>query len=178
MAFARLLSRQKCGCHLSRVLTGSLSKALAGVGGFVACGEESGQRIYRDSSEYAFSCAVSHLCVFVASEAAKRIGTQDWSSRIGKIKEGIMCLQDKLALVNLSLVSLTGPLAVIRVASQDAMEVLSMALHKAKICFNPVAFPAVPKGDFRIRCCVTAAHSRYEIEELGNALCLAMGYKL
>ncbi|MCK5605777.1 hypothetical protein KAR91_28030 [Candidatus Pacearchaeota archaeon] len=62
------------------------------------------------------------------------------------------------------------PMAVLCARNEAEMRKICLCLKADKILFNIVGFPAIPKNEFRIRFCLSAAHTRVEMDCLVRSL--------
>lgn len=152
------------------IYVASLTKAISGFGGFIACSEEVAERIVRSRPQFGFSCSIPQAYAVAAAYALTAVGTAKWRAAVAQLKANWYALAEALANTGRRLIASYSPIAVLETATQQEARRLALSLQKARIAFNAVGFPAVPKGHFRLRFCLSASHSRDDIECLVASL--------
>ena len=99
-----------------------------------------------------------------------------------KISSGIegSCLRRKLAENRESLaqglievgydVLAGGGIVSVGLKDRELFRMLCLAFHAERVAFNPVMFPAIPRGEYRIRFCLSASHT---MAQIGHAIDVA-----
>ncbi len=156
------------------IYVGSLTKAIPGSGGFVACSQEVANRIRNKSPQYSFSCSIPLIYAAVTAYSCNLMGSTKWHKLVINLRQNWKILQSGLRKVDRDLMASFSPLAVIKSQNEKELRNVCLTLKKNKIVFNVVGFPAVPKGDFRIRFCLSASHAASDIYFLVNTLTEAL----
>jgi 8-amino-7-oxononanoate synthase len=156
------------------IYIGSLTKALSGFGGFIACSKEIVEKIKINSPQYGFSCSIPLLYAAVSAHACKLIGSTKWRRKINDLEQNWKILNEGLLKVGRSLMAPFSPIAVLKASDEKEIRRLCLALKDRKIAFNVVGFPAVPKRDYRIRLCLSASHTESDMTYLTETLIKAL----
>ena len=152
------------------IYIGSLTKALSGFGGFIACSEKIGERIKLLSPQYGFSCSIPLIYAASSAYACSILGSSKWKGLVEKLKENWENLNYHLGEIGVSLLGRFSPIAVIQISQEKKMRQTCLALNNQRIAFNPVSFPAIKRGDFRLRFCLSAVHSFEDMDKLISIL--------
>ncbi len=144
------------------IWTGSLAKAIPSTGGFVAGSQELAIFLQHASSPYIFSAALSPASVAAVREGLSILALEP--ERVARIEHNASFL--RCGLQNLGYDTGLSETAVIPVILKDEVTTALFArrLRDHGILAAPVLFPAVPQGSARLRLCVTAAHTRAQLE--------------
>jgi 8-amino-7-oxononanoate synthase len=147
------------------IVMGTLSKALGGLGGFIATREDVVTYLKHVSREFIFSASLPPPIVAGNIAAIKVIREEPHLIRqlwrnIEYMKEG---------LVSMGYDTGDSESAIIPVLIRDEIKTYKMAqiLDKAGIFVNPVVFPAVKESESRLRVSIMALHS---LKDLDRAL--------
>lgn len=147
------------------ITMGTFSKALGCVGGFVASCEEVIDHIKHTARSFLFSAAppvsniasVSTIIDIIRSEPhhLQNLRNNEKYFKMGLSQLGFDYAGSETAIVP------------IIVAEEDAAMGMAVKLYQNGIFMVPMVYPAVPKGQERLRCTITAGHSK---EDLDRAL--------
>lgn len=144
------------------VKMGTLSKTLAGCGGFVAGRESIITFLRHHARGYIFSGALPTSLVNSSIAALDVIEQEpEWHRRLWANREyyvaGLKSLGFDLGLTQTPIVP---------IITRDDERVLEMTrlCREAGLLVVPVAFPAVPRNASRLRTCVSASHSREDLD--------------
>ena len=142
---------------------GSLSKAIPSNGGYVAASADMITFLQHGSSPYIFSAAMGPSSTAAATAAIKIL--QEDQTRHVALKNNTEFFLNGLKQLGYDTGQCSTPIIpVILGANEDALR-FSQDLFENKILATPVIFPAVPKGQARLRLCVTAAQDQVFLEE-------------
>ncbi len=150
------------------ILTGTLGKALGGAsGGYVSGRQEVIDLLRQHSRPYLFSNTISPAVVG-ASLAAIELAHFNGELR-KKLAENTQFFRE--AMTNAKMAILPGEHPIVPVMFGDARKAAVVAERMLELGVYVVAFsyPVVPMGKARIRCQVSAAHSRKDLEIAVNA---------
>jgi glycine C-acetyltransferase len=144
------------------VKMGTLSKTLAGCGGFVAGRESIITFLRHHARGYIFSGALPTALVNSSIAALEVIEQEpEWHRRLWSNREyyvaGLRSLGFDLGLTQTPIVP---------IITRDDERVLEMTklCREAGLLVVPVAFPAVPRNASRLRTCVSSSHSREDLD--------------
>lgn len=146
------------------ILTGSLSKGIPASGGYVAASREVAIYLQHSSSPYIFSAALSPSSTASARAALKVLRKEP--DRHARVWENAAYLRTRLQDAGFDTGLSTTPIIPVILGSDEATLSFARRLFDRGILATPVLFPAVPKGQSRLRLCVTAAQERGFLEEV------------
>ena len=147
---------------------GTLSKALGGVGGFIASDQAVIQTLYQSSRPFMFS--TGHLPPMVAAGLIAALELLEAEPvRLQRLWENTSTLRDGLHQLGFDTGSSVTPIIPVIVGDASLAMELGRELRNQGVYVQAFAYPVVPKGVARVRCIVSAAHSRAEIEEALSA---------
>ncbi|HLW01267.1 MAG TPA: glycine C-acetyltransferase [Ktedonobacterales bacterium] len=155
---------------------GTLSKALGGMGGFVAADQEIVNYLFQRGRSFIFS--TGHQPPMVAAgllAALDLLAAQP--ERLERLWDNTRFFRSGLQQLGLSTGVSVTPIVPIMFGDESIAVQFSQEIRAAGIYAQAFTYPVVPQGKARIRCIVSAAHSQ---EELATALdvCKATGQKL
>lgn len=150
------------------VVTGTLSKALGSVGGFVAGCRELTESIVNFCRPYIYTTAPSPASS-AAVLGAIEVLTESSKPR-EKLWENTRFAREGLSALGLDLMGSEGPIIPIRVGDPSKTMALKESLKASGIFVSAIRPPSVPKGTERIRLSISAAHSRAQITHLTACL--------
>jgi glycine C-acetyltransferase len=146
------------------IITSTLGKALGGAaGGFVAGTESLCDMLTQRSRPQLFSNALPPT---VASSALAAICfLQSHPERVTKLRENVRYFREQI--VELGFKPLPGdtPIVPIIVGETAAAIQMSDMLLEEGVFVTGFGFPVVPQGQARVRCQLSAAHSREDLDE-------------
>ena len=143
---------------------GTLSKGLGACGGYL-CGKRSLIEYQRYMLPgFVFSVGMSPPLA-AAALASLRLIQRD-PSIMAQLRENVACFMEEARRhgLNMGLAGKTAILPVL-VGPDDEAAALSNALRKKGVFVPPAVYPAVPRGEARLRFCVTAAYKPEQIRE-------------
>lgn len=151
------------GC-LERVdlVTGSLGKSLAGAGGFAAGAAEvmSYLRLYARS--YFFSTAPSPVILAAARRALQIIRSEPGIRE--RLHDNVRYLRRELRRLGWAVSDQPSAVVVVPVGDELTLRQVSRRVDELGLYVNPVPFPAVPRGQGRLRLGVMATHTRDDLD--------------
>lgn len=149
------------------IWTGSLAKAIPSNGGFAAVSQEVGIFLQHAAAPFIFSAALCPSAV--AAVRATLAILESEPERVARLKDNADFLREGLRELGYCVgASQTPIIPVIREDEKSAV-LLAGKLRDRGIFVTPVVFPAVPQGSARLRLCVTAAHTRGDLEQALDA---------
>jgi len=169
------------------VLMGTFTKAFGSVGGYIASSEEVISYFRHTSYGSVYATAMSPPCAQQALSALKVIkgedGTDDGQKRIKQLHDNSNYFRERLENMGFHIIGdKNSPIVPMMVYSPAKMPGLSRELLARGITIVVVGFPVTPLLLSRIRFCISAAHTRQDLEwalkqidELGDLLGLKYG---
>ena len=153
------------------IYTSALSKSVPSGGGFVATSEQSVIFMQHAASAFVFSSAISPMNT-AAALAGVEIIEKEGAERIRKLFENADYLRRNLKRLGYNVGVSESPIIPVIIGHTDRTLQLSAKLYELGFLANPVIFPAIPPGGDRLRLCVTAAQSKYMLDEVIYAFSL------
>lgn len=150
------------------LIYGTFSKAFAALGGFVAGSKETLQYLRFYAHPYVYSCALPPVVVAAIIKALE-IGTREPELRT-QLWENADYFHAQLRGLGLDTGRSTTYIMPIVIGERERMYRLCHELRKRGLWVAPVDYPAVPLDRVCFRACVTAKHTRADLDEALNIL--------
>ena len=150
------------------LIVGTLSKALGGYGGFVACGGAVKQLLVNRARSFIYSTALPPACLAPARKAVEIVSE---SPELGvALLARARRFHDLLANAGFSLPPFESQILPIRIGDNQRSVDFSKALRLRGIIATAVRPPTVPQGTARLRLSVTLAHTDADLESAARIL--------
>lgn len=153
------------------VMVGTFSKALGGLGGFVAGHSLVVQTMVNNARSFIYTTAPPPSQAAAAGEGLRLVDEEPW--RRGKLHQLCAYFRKRLDQAGFSLGSLAGPIIPLLVGPADKAMTMGLALQERGVLAPAIRPPTVPEGTSRIRLTVTAAHSEEDLDQAVLALVMA-----
>ncbi|HEX3620113.1 MAG TPA: aminotransferase class I/II-fold pyridoxal phosphate-dependent enzyme [Candidatus Udaeobacter sp.] len=150
------------------LLYGTFSKAFGALGGFVAGSKETLQYLRFYAHPYVYSCALPPV-VIAAILKSLELGTSQPELR-AQLWENADYFHAQLRSLGLDTGESTTYVMPIVIADRERMYRLGHELRRRGLWVAPVDYPAVPQSRICFRACVTAMHTRADLDEALNIL--------
>ena len=150
------------------LIYGTFSKAFGALGGFVAGSKETLQYLRFYAHPYVYSCALPPV-VIAAIIKALEIGTSQPDLR-RKLWENAEYFHTQLRGLGIDTGTSTTYVMPIVIGERERMYRLCHELRSRGLWVAPVDYPAVPLNRVCFRACVTAKHTRADLDEALNIL--------
>jgi glycine C-acetyltransferase len=147
---------------------GTFSKAFGALGGFVAGSKETLQYLRFYAHPYVYSCALPPV-VIAAILKALEIGMREPELRT-QLWENADYFHAQLRGLGIDAGASTTYIMPIVIGDRERMYRLGHELRRRGLWVAPVDYPAVPQNRICFRACVTAKHSRADLDEALNIL--------
>jgi 8-amino-7-oxononanoate synthase len=147
---------------------GTFSKAFGALGGFVAGSKETLQYLRFYAHPYVYSCALPPV-VIAAILKALELGTSQPELR-AQLWENADYFHAQLRELGLDTGNSTTYVMPIVIGDRERMYRLGHELRRRGLWVAPVDYPAVPQNRICFRACVTAKHTRADLDEALNIL--------
>src|SRR2546422_3714722 len=147
---------------------GTFSKAFGALGGFVAGSKETLQYLRFYAHPYVYSCALPPVVVAAILKALE-LGTSQPELR-AQLWENADYFHAQLRSLGLDTGESTTYVMPIVIADRERMYRLGHELRRRGLWVAPVDYPAVPQNRICFRACVTAMHTRADLDEALNIL--------
>ena len=151
-----------------RILYGTFSKAFGALGGFVCGAKETLDYLRFYSHPYVYSCALPPVVVAAILKALELGMTQpELRTRLWANAE---YFHKQLANLGIDTGSSTTYIMPLVIGDRERMYRLGHELRQRGLWVAPVDYPAVPQDRICFRACVTANHTRADLDEALNIL--------
>ena len=151
-----------------RLIYGTFSKAFGALGGFVAGPVETIDYLRFYAHPYAYSCALPPVIV-AAVLSALQIASSEPQLRT-RLWENADYFRKQLNSIGVDTGASTTYIMPLVVGDRARMYQLGHQLRKRGVWVAPVDYPAVPQDRICFRACVTARHTRADLDEALNIL--------
>ncbi len=151
-----------------RVIYGTFSKAFGALGGFVCGSAEMLQYLRYYAHPYVYSCALPPVIVAAILQALE-IGVREPELR-RRLWENADYFHKQLDRIGIDTGASTTYIMPLIVGDRLRMYHLGHELRRRGLWVAPVDYPAVPQDRICFRACVTANHSRADLDEALNIL--------
>jgi 8-amino-7-oxononanoate synthase len=151
-----------------RLVYGTFSKAFGALGGFVAGSKDTIEYLRFYAHPYVFSCALPPVVVAGILKALE-IGTKQPELRT-KLWENANYFHTQLRALGIDTGTSTTYVIPIVIGERERMYRLCHELRRRGLWVAPVDYPAVPLNRVCFRACVTAKHTRADLDEALNIL--------
>ncbi len=141
---------------------GTLSKAIPSMGGYIAADAWIVHAIRHAARGYIFTGAMSPVVAAVALEGLRLLQEETW--RVEKVQANTQRFLKGLRERGFDILQAETPVVPIMARGYDMVMNLTRAVMKRKLFILPVAKPAVPEGQERLRATVTAAHEPQDVD--------------
>lgn len=149
-------------------ITGTLSKSLGVLGGFVASSAEFIDYIINKARPFIYATALPpHLCA--AASCGIDLMEREPSIR-HKLWKNVQLLHDALKQINSEVGPITSPIFPFIVGPEKKALDLSEFLYSEGIFVPAIRYPTVKRGQARLRISISASHEPGEIKRLGEAI--------
>ncbi len=145
---------------------GTLSKALASSGGYVAGNKIILDYLRNKSRPFIFSTFISPMDV-AAANAALDLLVDQGAGMLARLRSNTLLVRTKLLEAGLPVIAGNTPIVPIMVGEAKVAVAMDQALREKKILLSAIRPPTVPQGESRLRLTVMATH---EPEELRQAV--------
>jgi glycine C-acetyltransferase len=150
------------------LIYGTFSKAFGALGGFVAGSKDTLRYLRFFAHPYVYSCALPPL-IIAAILKALEIGTQQPELR-KRLWENANYFHEQLHNLGIDTGRSTTYIMPIVIGDRERMYRLGHELRRRGLWVAPVDYPAVPQDKICFRACVTANHTRADLDEALNIL--------
>lgn len=147
------------------IYTSALSKSVPSGGGFIAASQQAIIFLQHAASAFVFSSAMSPMNT-AAALAGVEIIEKEGPERIRKLFDNAEYLRRNLKRLGYNTGVSESAIIPVIIGNTERTLQLSAKLYELGFLANPVIFPAIPPGGDRLRLCVTAAQSKYILDEV------------
>jgi len=145
------------------IITGTLGKALGGAsGGYTAARKEIITLLRQRSRPYLFSNTLAPAIAAASLQVLKMLESD--TSRRDRLEDNTAFFRKKLAALGLNVVESTHPITAIMFGDAKLTGYIATRMLELGVYVVGFSYPVVPKDKARIRCQVSAAHSKEDLE--------------
>ena len=144
------------------IWTGSFAKAVPSNGGWVAGSQQLLIFLQHAASPFIFSAALSPSSVAVVREAIRIMSTEP--ERYARLQENAVFLRGGLQELGYDTGLSETPIIPVNFENEEHCAFAAAMLRGMGVGVTPILFPAVPLGSARLRLCVTAAHTKDDLQ--------------
>ncbi len=149
------------------IMMGSFSKTFASNGGFVACNSVAVKQYLKYyGSSATFSNALSPVQAAIVTKAFDIVGSDKGQRLRALLMERIGQLREALTAEGLRYTGDPSPIVPVRVGDEALARLVSRRLPAMEVIANLVEYPAVAKGDARLRLQMMPTHSLENVQAL------------
>ncbi|MCC7123476.1 MAG: aminotransferase class I/II-fold pyridoxal phosphate-dependent enzyme [Acidobacteria bacterium] len=146
------------------IVMGSFSKTFGSNGGFVACNAAHVKQYLKYyGSSATFSNAMSPVQAATVTKAFEIIQSDRGRELRTRLLDRILALRDALAAEGLEAMGNPSPIVPVRVGEEALARLVSRTLPQFGVIANLVEYPAVAKGDARLRMQMMPSHDRADM---------------
>ena len=150
------------GCEHADVTVGTLSKAVAAEGGFVAGSKQLIEFLKNKSRSFIFTTAMSPAAAAAASHNLKFIDAHP--ERVQQLQANVQFFCDALRAQGLQVPQTQSAIIPIIIGDEVAALNASAKLQERGILIPAIRYPTVAKGQARLRASLMATHTHEELE--------------
>jgi 8-amino-7-oxononanoate synthase len=151
------------------LIYGTFSKAFGALGGFVAGSKETLQYLRFYAHPYVYSCALPPVVIAGLLKALDIAITEGPALR-KTLWENADYFHEKLRELGIDTGASTTYVMPVVIGDRERMYRLGHELRRRGLWVAPVDYPAVPQNKICFRACVTAKHTRADLDEALNIL--------
>ena len=145
------------------IITGTLGKALGGAsGGYTAARKEIITLLRQRSRPYLFSNTLAPAIAAASLQVLKMLESD--TSRRDRLEDNTNYFRSKLAALGLNVVESTHPITAIMFGDAKLTGYIATRLLELGVYVVGFSYPVVPKDKARIRCQVSAGHTKEDLD--------------
>lgn len=146
-----------------QVETGSLGKAFGVMGGFVAGSQELIDRVRVGARSFILTASpLAPSLAAAAAEALRMISSDD--SRVVRLWENRAYFAEKMSVAGFDTGISTTPVVPVMIGDEALAVRMSDALYEEGVYAQAIQYPLVARGKARIRCILSAAHTKEDLD--------------
>lgn len=153
------------------IVMGSFSKTFGSNGGFVACNSTAVKQYLKYfGSSATFSNALSPVQAATVTKAFEIVQSEQGRNLRSILMERINQIREALSAASLQYTGNPSPIVPVRVGDEALARLVSRQLPALGVITNLVEYPAVAKGDARLRLQMMPTHSLENVQALASKL--------
>lgn len=166
------------------ILMGSLSKAIGGLGGFIAASRDFIDEIRLSARSFWFSTSATPAAMAAAATAIEIIRSDEGSERRRRLERNARLMRAKLAPLDVALYRADdhspdwSPIIPIRLVDELRTALSWNQLKDAGVFVTPAIYPAVPLGEPILRVCMTSELTESDVLHCADVLTKELSWAL
>jgi glycine C-acetyltransferase len=153
------------------IVMGSFSKTFASNGGFVSCNSAAVKQYLKFyGCSATFSNALSPVQAATVTKAFEIVRSEKGQQLRSLLMQGVGQLRDALTAANLRVMGNPSAIVPVLVGDEALARLVSRRLPALEVIANLVEYPAVAKGDARLRLQMMPAHGLENVQALASRL--------
>jgi glycine C-acetyltransferase len=161
------------------IVMGSFSKTFASNGGFVSCHSAAVKQYLKyNGSTATFSNALSPVQAATVTRAFEIVGSEEGDRLRAALMQRIVQLRAALTSEHLDYIGIPSPIVPVLVGDEALARRVSRRLPALQVIANLVEYPAVAKGNARVRLQVMPTHTAEDVATLARRLRAAIDLSL
>jgi glycine C-acetyltransferase len=143
-------------------IIGTLSKAIGVIGGYVASKKVVKQWLLHRGRPLLFSTALPPAAIGAIIQSVKLLmGSTEYTD---KLWDNARYFKEKLSQLGFDIGHSETPITPVMVGKEDLTMKFSKRLLEEGVFVSGIVFPTVPKGTGRLRCMISAAHTKADLD--------------
>ncbi len=142
---------------------GTLSKAIGVVGGYVAGKKVTIEWLKNRGRPFLFSTSMTPSAVGSCIEAIRML--MESTEYTDKLWDNARYFKEKISKLGYNIGQSETPITPVIIGDEELTGIFSKKLFENGLFVSPIIFPTVPKGTARVRCMVTAGHSKEQLDK-------------
>lgn len=143
---------------------GTLSKAIGVVGGYVAGKKVTIEWLKNRGRPFLFSTGMTPASVGSCIEAIKML--MESTEYTDKLWDNAKYFKEKISKLGYNIGNSESPITPVIVGDEELAGEFSNKLFENGLFVSPIIFPTVAKGTARVRCMVTASHTKEQLDKV------------
>jgi natural product biosynthesis luciferase-like monooxygenase protein len=154
------------------ILTGTFSKSLASIGGWIAGPTKVIDWIRFNGRSMLFSAAIAPSALAAAAKSLEILAAEP--ERVAALRNNAVLWKDELQKRGLDIGSPSGPIVPIFIGDDLTCLAAARELIERGVYANAVLPPSAPRGKALLRTCVTALHEAHHLSEAAQNIALVV----
>ncbi len=142
---------------------GTLSKAIGVVGGYVAGKKVTIEWLKNRGRPFLFSTGMTPSAVASCIEAITML--MESTEYTDKLWDNARYFKEKISKLGYNIGESETPITPVIIGDEEKTGQFSKQLFENGLFVSPIIFPSVPKGTARVRCMVTAGHTKEQLDQ-------------
>ena len=160
------------GCAHADVTVGTLSKAVAAEGGFVAGSKKLTEFLKNKARSFIFTTAMAPAVAAAANANLKYIDAHP--ERVQKLQDNVKFFCDTLRSAGFQIPPTASAIVPIIIGDEARALEISAALQKRGILIPAIRYPTVARGQARLRASLMATHTQEQLQTAAAAIAQAV----